>query len=135
MDKLGYMGDPYHDGTITRDQYDLVRAETQQDTQTAAPQPQESTEHTESAAQGDDWMKRAACKFEGATSNIFFPPYGFERKHDKIEREEQAKAICATCPVIEPCLESALQLSANQQFGVQGGLTEDERKLILRNRR
>lgn len=93
MDKLGYMGDPYHDGTLTRDQYDLVRAETQQDTQTAAPQPQESTEHTEPAAHEDDWTKQAACKFEDAT-NIFFPPYGFERKHDKIERATGKSNLC-----------------------------------------
>lgn len=38
---------------------------------------------------------------------------------------EQAKAICRRCPVINECLSWALE---NQEFGVAGGMSEDERR-------
>ena len=36
-----------------------------------------------------------------------------------------AKAICATCPVLEQCREYAL--SAHEPYGIWGGMTEEER--------
>ena len=54
--------------------------------------------------------------------DLFFTP-GYEK---------QAKARCATCPLIDPCLGFALD--ARQNDGVWGGLDEIERKKILRAR-
>lgn len=49
------------------------------------------------------------------------------------ELAEEAKVVCAECPVRQPCLEHAL--SGRERDGVWGGLTERERRRILRQRR
>jgi WhiB family redox-sensing transcriptional regulator len=64
---------------------------------------------------------------------VFFPPAYVERKDQKEEREQRAKAICATCPVREACLEFAL--TNREHDGVWGGATERERRRIVRQRR
>ena len=46
---------------------------------------------------------------------------------------DEAKAICGLCPVREPCLEHALVV--REKLGVWGGLTERERRRVLRRRR
>ena len=73
------------------------------------------------------WQLKAACR--GPHSAIFFPPAQFERKEEKEAREARAKAICATCPVREPCLEYALRI--REPHGIWGGLNELERKQLL----
>lgn len=40
-----------------------------------------------------------------------------------------AKAICAQCAVVEPCLQFALE--NNEKFGVFGGMTAEERRRLL----
>lgn len=45
---------------------------------------------------------------------------------------EEARAICQTCPVQEPCLEYAL--STGEKFGIFGGLSEKQRRRIRRQR-
>jgi WhiB family redox-sensing transcriptional regulator len=42
-----------------------------------------------------------------------------------------AKAVCARCPVREPCLDWALE--TNQGSGVWGGMSEDERRAYRRS--
>ncbi|MCX4784463.1 WhiB family transcriptional regulator [Streptomyces sp. NBC_01264] len=42
----------------------------------------------------------------------------------------RAKALCATCPLIASCLEGALE--RGEEYGVWGGLTEDERRSLKR---
>lgn len=44
-----------------------------------------------------------------------------------------AKTLCGTCPVRVQCLETAL--IDNEPFGVWGGLTPDERKILKRRKR
>lgn len=72
-----------------------------------------------------DWQIQAACR--GLDSGMFFHPEG-ERGSAKVARERAAKALCATCPVIQQCREHALRV--REPFGVWGGLTESERQLI-----
>ena len=48
-------------------------------------------------------------------------------------RVEQARKVCADCPVKEPCLEYAL--THRIDHGVWGGASERERRRILRRRR
>jgi WhiB family redox-sensing transcriptional regulator len=72
----------------------------------------------------ESWQRKAACR--GPRANLFFPPNHFEKKADRLNRERQAKAICATCPVAQQCLEYAV--SIQEPFGVWGGLNEVERK-------
>ncbi|THA87129.1 WhiB family transcriptional regulator [Streptomyces sp. A0592] len=45
------------------------------------------------------------------------------------EREEAAKAVCRRCPVRLPCRRRAL--ADRVPHGVRGGLTPDERHLLL----
>jgi WhiB family redox-sensing transcriptional regulator len=69
------------------------------------------------------WRKRAACR--GVDPEVFYPVTD--------EEAGVAKAICASCPVREACLEHAL--SAREREGIWGGATERERRRILRQRR
>jgi WhiB family redox-sensing transcriptional regulator len=46
---------------------------------------------------------------------------------------EEAKAVCSSCPVRQACLEYSL--AAREREGVWGGLTERERRRILRQHR
>ncbi|MGD2044020.1 MAG: WhiB family transcriptional regulator, partial [Acidimicrobiia bacterium] len=43
---------------------------------------------------------------------------------------EKAKAVCSVCPVIEDCLQYALE--TNQRSGIWGGTSEKERKSLRR---
>jgi WhiB family redox-sensing transcriptional regulator len=73
------------------------------------------------------WQVRAACR--GPQAVVFFPPSHFERKSDKLQREEQAKAICASCAVREPCLQYALRI--REPHGIWGGLSEADRRAMV----
>src|SRR4051794_721626 len=46
--------------------------------------------------------------------------------------QHDAKAICRTCPVLAECLAEALD--NRTEFGVWGGMTERERRALLRKR-
>jgi WhiB family redox-sensing transcriptional regulator len=61
-----------------------------------------------------------ACK--GVDPDVFFPPPG------DTAGEDRAKAICARCPARPGCLDFALATQA--EFGVWGGLTETERRVL-----
>jgi WhiB family redox-sensing transcriptional regulator len=74
-----------------------------------------------------DWRNDAACKDEDP--DVFFP---IGTTGIAVEQVEDAKRICARCSVQEPCLEFAL--ASNQDAGVWGGLTEDERRTLKRAR-
>ena len=73
-----------------------------------------------------DWQVSAACR---GNPEPFFHPYG-EREPSRSRREAAAKAVCATCPVLERCREHAL--AAREPYGVWGGLSEEERDVLLR---
>ncbi len=60
---------------------------------------------------------------------VFFPPHHAERKNERLSRERRAKAICASCPVLEPCLDYALTI--REPHGIWGGLNEMERRARL----
>jgi WhiB family redox-sensing transcriptional regulator len=70
-----------------------------------------------------DWQRGAACR--GMDTNLFFPAAG-ERGQDREAREQAARRVCARCPVRRPCAQFALR--AHEQYGVWGGLTEEDRR-------
>jgi WhiB family redox-sensing transcriptional regulator len=74
-----------------------------------------------------DWRDDAACRDEDP--ELFFPigTTGIAQ-----EQVNAAKRVCARCPVQEQCLEFAL--ASNQDAGIWGGLTEDERRTLKRSR-
>jgi WhiB family transcriptional regulator, redox-sensing transcriptional regulator len=71
-----------------------------------------------------DWRARAACS--GYPNTLFFP--ASDDADDA--HAEKAMAVCAVCPVIEDCLEYALE--TNQRAGIWGGTSERERKSLRR---
>ncbi|MFE4663406.1 WhiB family transcriptional regulator, partial [Streptomyces hydrogenans] len=50
-------------------------------------------------------------------------------------RVDAAKALCATCPLRETCLEQAMALPPRDQHGIFGGLTAAERLELRRTNR
>ncbi|MPZ89061.1 MAG: WhiB family transcriptional regulator [Nitriliruptorales bacterium] len=74
-----------------------------------------------------DWRQRAACLSEDP--ELFFPVGTTGPALDQVER---AKQVCRRCEVVEACLESAL--GTNQDAGVWGGMSEDERRTLRRSR-
>jgi WhiB family redox-sensing transcriptional regulator len=63
------------------------------------------------------WVAQAACR--GADKNLFFPERG------DADAVRAAKAICASCPVLESCRRHAL--ATPRERGIWGGLTDSER--------
>ncbi len=75
-----------------------------------------------------EWQHEGVCRT--LPSEMFFHPDG-ERGPRRRNRENAAKAVCATCPVMQRCRQHAL---ANQEpYGIWGGLSEDDRAAILAN--
>lgn len=71
-----------------------------------------------------DWRSRAACS--GYPNTLFFPSSDGADDVSTVK----PKKICAVCPVIEDCLQYALE--TNQRSGIWGGTTERERKSLRR---
>jgi WhiB family transcriptional regulator, redox-sensing transcriptional regulator len=74
------------------------------------------------------WVERARCI--GEDPELFFP-VGSTRP--ALQQVREAKAICRDCAVRDICLEWSL--STYQDAGVWGGLDEEERRAIRRQRR
>ncbi|MBI3429834.1 MAG: WhiB family transcriptional regulator [Actinobacteria bacterium] len=79
-------------------------------------------------AQAWEWQQSGACR--DLPSEMFFHPDG-ERGPSRRNRENSAKAICASCPVIQQCRDHAL--AVQEPYGIWGGLSEDDRLYILEN--
>jgi WhiB family redox-sensing transcriptional regulator len=76
------------------------------------------------------WQLRAACR--GASPAVFFHP-DQERGQARRNRDAEAKAVCARCPVIAQCRRHAI--IAEEPYGVWGGQDETERRLVIARRR
>ncbi|WP_039785464.1 WhiB family transcriptional regulator [Actinoalloteichus spitiensis] len=73
-----------------------------------------------------DWQLEAACR--EIDPSVFFFSEG-ERGAARTIREERAKRICETCPVMLRCRAHAL--ASGERYGVWGGLAEGERRELL----
>ena len=71
----------------------------------------------------EGWRDAAACR--DTDPDLFFP---VGTTGAAVEEIEAAKALCWSCPVRAQCLEFALV--ANQEAGVWGGTSEDERRKL-----
>jgi len=71
----------------------------------------------------DDWRDHAACR--DTNPDLFFP---IGTTGPAIEQIEQAKTVCAQCDAQSACLDFALL--SNQDSGVWGGTSEDERRKL-----
>ncbi len=72
-----------------------------------------------------EWRERAACR--STDPDLFFP---VGTTGPAISQIESAKAVCRTCPSLDPCLEFAL--ATNQDSGVWGATSEEERRKLRR---
>ncbi len=73
----------------------------------------------------DAWRPEAACR--DTNPDLFFP---VGTTGPAIDQIAEAKAVCRECEVREPCLEFAL--STNQDSGIWGGTSEEERRKLRR---
>ncbi|WP_323139296.1 MULTISPECIES: WhiB family transcriptional regulator [unclassified Streptomyces] len=76
------------------------------------------------------WHAEAVCRRDEA--GLFFAP-SKEPTAARLSREEAAKRVCARCPVMVACREHALLQP--EPYGVWGGLTAAERRVVLARRR
>lgn len=77
----------------------------------------------------DDWRNLAECY-----DAPLMPEVGAPGSFAVSEPEQRAfiRKYCDKCVVVEECLEASLNIP--DQHGVWGGLTEDERRRLRRNR-
>lgn len=68
----------------------------------------------------DDWTLQAKCR---GMEDALFP---------EASDQKRARLLCAGCPVRSECLAEALDNKI--EWGVWGGMTERERRLLLRQR-
>jgi WhiB family redox-sensing transcriptional regulator len=74
-----------------------------------------------------DWRHRAACRDEDP--ELFFP---IGTTGPSLLQVDEAKAVCQRCDAVDEGLTWALD--SDQDAGVWGGLSEDERREVKRRR-
>lgn len=72
-----------------------------------------------------EWQERANCRH--ANVETFFSAES-ERTAGRAKREQEAKAYCRNCVVIDACLRHAL--AVHEPAGVWGGLNASERSAL-----
>jgi WhiB family redox-sensing transcriptional regulator len=75
-----------------------------------------------------DWREEAAC--HDADPELFFPE---GTSGPALLQVDQAKRVCQSCPVRQPCLSFALRLGLPP--GIWGGASETERRDLHRHAR
>lgn len=70
----------------------------------------------------ENWAARAYCRNGQSPDELFA----------KGAAQQSAKVICQRCPVVAECLADALD--NRTEYGVWGGMTERERRALLRRR-
>jgi WhiB family redox-sensing transcriptional regulator len=79
------------------------------------------------AAADDTWRDHALCR--DTDPELFFP---VGTTGNALLAIDYAKRVCAQCVVAQECLDFALE--TNQDSGIWGGLSEEERRDIRRQR-
>lgn len=72
-----------------------------------------------------NWYQNAACR--GQDPELFFP---LGVSGPALRQLNEAKLVCAGCPVQFLCLEWAIQ--SGIEHGVWGGMSEEERRALKR---
>ncbi|TWE10026.1 WhiB family transcriptional regulator [Rudaeicoccus suwonensis] len=70
----------------------------------------------------ENWPSRAVCRAGASPDELFAEGAA----------QQTAKIICQRCPVVAECLADALD--NRTEYGVWGGMTERERRALLRRR-
>ena len=95
----------------------------QQDFHAERWRPEAGTRPARDRSDEESWRDAAACR--RADPELFFP---IAKSGPALTDIQRAKAICAACPVRQPCL--AFALATGQEFGIWGGYDEDERRWL-----
>ncbi len=72
-----------------------------------------------------DWRDASAC--QDVDTDLFFP---VGATGSAVPQIEAAKAMCARCEAQDACLQFAV--TTNQEYGVWGGTSEEERRQLRR---
>ncbi|MCU4187039.1 WhiB family transcriptional regulator [Acidiferrimicrobium sp. IK] len=80
---------------------------------------------TKAVWDAEGWRSASACR--DIDPEMFFP---VGVTGDAMARADAAKEICRGCPVVEECLIFAV--TTNQEYGIWGGLDEEERRDVRR---
>ena len=82
--------------------------------------------HTAPARRGSGtWSRRGRSACRDSDPDVFFP---IGTTGPALEQIETARRICTACLVSEECLDFAL--ATNQEAGIWGGTTEEERRKL-----
>ena len=74
----------------------------------------------------ESWHGQAVCATEaGVDNDVFFS--------EELQDIAQAKSICASCPVVAPCLQGAME--RREPWGVWGGQLFMNGKVLMVKRR
>jgi len=79
------------------------------------------------AESADTWRDHALCR--DTDPDLFFP---VGTTGQALVSIDHAKNVCGECAVTQDCLDFALE--TNQDSGIWGGLSEEERRSIRRKR-
>lgn len=71
----------------------------------------------------------------GVDPEAFFGPADSSTSRSPYLWEQRAVAVCVSCPLKTACLTEALTFPADQQYGVVGGMTAEQRRAALRSPR
>ncbi|MFI6579621.1 WhiB family transcriptional regulator [Embleya sp. NPDC050493] len=74
-----------------------------------------------------NWLGMAICR--GEDPDLFFP-IGNVRSGKALLQIDEAKAACHRCPVMQHCLNWAMEVDPVE--GIWGGTTEAERRAVKR---
>lgn len=94
-------------------------------------------EEPQKLAGDGEWVTRAACADTDLVLWYGPPepdePGGYPEPRDQRDwRERRALQICDSCPVRKQCLAEELRLPMTHQWGVRGGMTDRDRRALLR---
>lgn len=83
---------------------------------------------TEPTERSTGWQAKAECRRPEYPEDLWFPT---GTAGPALEQAAQAKAVCLSCPVLATCRSWALDVL---EYGVAGGLDEEERRAVRRAR-
>ena len=87
--------------------------------------PRQAAERAKRRWRAPAWAEQAKCA--GQTVQFFGNPS--EQDRDRLDREREALAVGAVCPVIAPCRDHARRF---REAGIWGGENEAQRRAALR---
>ncbi len=96
-----------------------------------ANKPESAIPDTKATLDEWGWQVDGLCR-DPQNAPLFFSPDTREGQGTRMSRIRRAKAVCSKCTVLAACRERGLR--SNSKFGIWGGLTEHDRKALLKKK-